>query len=74
MHSSTAAGLDMRHRLATLATCNLDQWALDFDGNLARITASIEEAKRRGARYRVGCACMLMNNVHAFLYLNSPDS
>ena len=52
----------MRHRLATLATCNLDQWALDFDGNLARITASIDEAKRRGARYRVGCACMLMKH------------
>ncbi|KAK9820653.1 hypothetical protein WJX81_008191 [Elliptochloris bilobata] len=44
----------MRHRLATLATCNLDQWALDFDGNLARIVASIKEAKRQGARYRVG--------------------
>ena len=49
----------MRHRLATVATCNLDQWALDFDGNLARIVASIEEAKRRGARYRVGCAAAL---------------
>ena len=43
----------MRHRLATLATCNLNQWAMDFDGNLQRIVASIEEAKRQGARYRV---------------------
>jgi NAD+ synthase (glutamine-hydrolysing) len=41
-------------RLATLATCNLNQWALDFDGNLARIRASIAEAKARGARYRLG--------------------
>ena len=41
-------------RMATLATCSLNQWALDFDGNLARIVASIEEAKSRGARYRVG--------------------
>ena len=41
------------HRLATLATCNLNQWALDFEGNLARIQRSIEEAKRQGARYRV---------------------
>lgn len=41
-------------RLATLATCNLNQWALDFDGNLARIRASIVEAKTRGARYRLG--------------------
>jgi NAD+ synthase (glutamine-hydrolysing) len=41
-------------RLATLATCNLNQWALDFDGNLARIRASIAEAKARGARFRLG--------------------
>lgn len=41
-------------RLATLATCNLNQWALDFDGNLARIRASIAEAKAHGARYRLG--------------------
>ena len=40
-------------RLAVLATCNLDQWAMDFEGNLRRITASIAEARRRGARYRV---------------------
>ena len=47
---------NMRHRLATLATCNLDQWALDFEGNLSRIQASIVSAKRLGAKYRV---CML---------------
>eukprot|EP00743_Colponemidia_sp_Colp-15_P002468 GILK01002675.1.p1 GENE.GILK01002675.1~~GILK01002675.1.p1 ORF type:complete len:704 (-),score=84.43 GILK01002675.1:103-2214(-) len=40
--------------LATVATCNLDQWALDFDGNLARIKQSIVEAKSRGATYRMG--------------------
>uniref|UniRef100_K3WJV2 Glutamine-dependent NAD(+) synthetase n=1 Tax=Globisporangium ultimum (strain ATCC 200006 / CBS 805.95 / DAOM BR144) TaxID=431595 RepID=K3WJV2_GLOUD len=40
--------------LVTVATCNLNQWALDFDGNLERIVASIREAKARGARYRVG--------------------
>lgn len=40
--------------LVTLATCNLNQWALDFDGNLERIVASINEAKVRGATYRVG--------------------
>eukprot|EP01031_Cornospumella_fuschlensis_P033728 gene33728-40805_t len=37
-----------------LATCNLNQWALDFDGNLARTLRSIEEAKAAGARYRIG--------------------
>ena len=43
-----------RRRLATLATCNLNQWALDFGGNLQRVIDSIAEAKRRGARYRCG--------------------
>ena len=42
-----------RQRLAVLATCNLDQWAMDFEGNLRRITRSIAEARRRGATYRV---------------------
>ena len=37
-----------------LATCNLNQWSLDFEGNTARIIESIEIAKSRGARYRLG--------------------
>lgn len=37
-----------------LATCNLNQWSLDFEGNTARIIESIEVAKARGARYRLG--------------------
>uniref|UniRef100_A0A8C3TFP8 Glutamine-dependent NAD(+) synthetase n=1 Tax=Chelydra serpentina TaxID=8475 RepID=A0A8C3TFP8_CHESE len=41
-------------RTATVATCALNQWALDFDGNLARILKSIEIAKYKGARYRLG--------------------
>jgi NAD+ synthase (glutamine-hydrolysing) len=41
-------------KLVTLATCNLNQWALDFEGNLGRIIESIEIAKARGARYRLG--------------------
>jgi NAD+ synthase (glutamine-hydrolysing) len=40
--------------LVTVATCNLNQWALDFDGNLERIVTSIKEAKEKGATYRVG--------------------
>lgn len=40
--------------VTTVATCNLNQWALDFDGNLARIIESIQEAKRQGAKYRLG--------------------
>ena len=39
---------------AVLATCNLNQWSLDFEGNTARIIESIEMAKARGARYRLG--------------------
>lgn len=53
----------MHHRLATLATCNLNQWALDFDGNLRRIIQSIEQAKAQGARYRVRATIFLAANV-----------
>lgn len=41
-------------RVTTLATCNLGQWAMDFEGNLTRIKRSIEVSKAKGARYRVG--------------------
>ena len=41
-------------RTATVATCALNQWALDFAGNRARTAASIAEAKKRGATFRVG--------------------
>ncbi|XP_070617816.1 glutamine-dependent NAD(+) synthetase [Erythrolamprus reginae] len=41
-------------RTVTVATCALNQWALDFDGNLERICKSIEIAKEKGARYRLG--------------------
>lgn len=41
-------------QLTTLATCNLNQWALDFEGNLERISQSIQMAKAAGARYRLG--------------------
>ncbi|KAF5331469.1 hypothetical protein D9758_015504 [Tetrapyrgos nigripes] len=39
--------------LITLAT-SLNQWALDFQGNMERILASIAIAKSRGATLRVG--------------------
>lgn len=41
-------------RYATVAVCVLNQWALDFDGNLGRILQSIKEAKEQGATYRTG--------------------
>lgn len=43
-----------RTPLVTVAACNLDQWALDFDGNLDRVVSSIRQAKAMGARYRLG--------------------
>ena len=43
-----------RTPLVTVATCNLNQWALDFDGNLDRVLRSIKQAKALGARYRLG--------------------
>ncbi|ROT43738.1 glutamine-dependent NAD(+) synthetase [Sodiomyces alkalinus F11] len=40
--------------LITLATCALNQWSLDFEGNLRRIKQSILQAKEAGATLRVG--------------------
>ncbi|KAH9893292.1 glutamine-dependent NAD(+) synthetase with GAT domain-containing protein [Cubamyces lactineus] len=40
--------------LITVATCSLNQWALDFEGNLQRILESIRIAKEQGATLRVG--------------------
>eukprot|EP00316_Scyphosphaera_apsteinii_P011296 CAMPEP_0119336928 /NCGR_PEP_ID=MMETSP1333-20130426/92934_1 /TAXON_ID=418940 /ORGANISM="Scyphosphaera apsteinii, Strain RCC1455" /LENGTH=764 /DNA_ID=CAMNT_0007347863 /DNA_START=29 /DNA_END=2323 /DNA_ORIENTATION=- len=40
--------------LATVATCNLNQWAMDFKGNLERIKLSIREAKEKGCSFRTG--------------------
>jgi len=44
----------MSSQLVKLATCNLNQWALDFDGNLARIRESIVRAKQQKCRFRLG--------------------
>ena len=41
-------------RKATFAVCTLNQWALDFDGNLERILESIKKARQLGAKYRTG--------------------
>lgn len=38
----------------TVSTCNLNQWALDFEGNKDRILQSIVEAKNQGSNLRVG--------------------
>ncbi|XP_055709599.1 glutamine-dependent NAD(+) synthetase isoform X2 [Phlebotomus papatasi] len=41
-------------RKVTVAVSTLNQWALDFQGNLSRILQSIVEAKEMGATYRTG--------------------
>lgn len=40
--------------LCKVATCNLNQFALDFDGNLERVKMSVKLAKEQGARLRNG--------------------
>ena len=40
--------------LVTVATCNLNQWAMDFEGNRDRIIESIRLAKEQGAQFRTG--------------------
>ena len=40
--------------LITVSTCTLNQWSLDFDGNLERIVESCRKAKEMGATYRLG--------------------
>jgi NAD+ synthase (glutamine-hydrolysing) len=46
--------------LVTVAACNLNQWALDFDGNLERIKESIRRAKSQHATYRLGPVSLSM--------------
>ncbi|XP_074025874.1 NAD synthetase [Leptinotarsa decemlineata] len=41
-------------RKVTIAASTLNQWALDFEGNLDRILQSILEAKELGATFRTG--------------------
>ncbi|XP_060531013.1 glutamine-dependent NAD(+) synthetase isoform X2 [Cylas formicarius] len=41
-------------RKVTVASATLNQWALDFEGNLDRILQSILEAKELGATFRTG--------------------
>lgn len=41
-------------RKVTVAVSTLNQWALDFEGNMGRIIQSIVEAKEMEATYRTG--------------------
>lgn len=44
----------MSSTLLTLATCSLNQWAMDFEGNYRRVKQSILISKQMGASYRLG--------------------
>lgn len=41
-------------RIVSVATCSLNQWAMDFDGNLERVKESIIKAKEQGCKIRSG--------------------
>jgi NAD+ synthase (glutamine-hydrolysing) len=41
-------------RKVTVAVTTLNQWALDFEGNMSRIIQSVIEAREMGAVYRTG--------------------
>lgn len=41
-------------RKVTVAVATLNQWAMDFEGNMNRILQSIIEARELGAQYRTG--------------------
>ena len=47
-------GIVKMTRQVIITVCTLNQWALDFDGNLRRILASIKLAKKAGAKLRTG--------------------
>lgn len=44
----------MDSQYVKIATCTLNQWAMDFEGNKQRIIESIQKAKDSGAKYRLG--------------------
>ena len=46
--------LSDKMRAVKLATCSLNQWAMDFEGNLTRTKESIRQARDAGATFRVG--------------------
>mmetsp|Transcript_105914 Transcript_105914/g.129211 ORF Transcript_105914/g.129211 Transcript_105914/m.129211 type:complete len:720 (-) Transcript_105914:58-2217(-) len=47
-------GLISVEQLCQITTCNLNQFAMDFDGNLDRIIESVKIAKKLGGKLRCG--------------------
>ena len=48
------ADFGMSPPIAVVATCSLNQWVLDFEGNKRRILESVRVAKEKGCKYRLG--------------------
>ena len=56
-------------RKTTLAVCTLNQWAMDFEGNMNRILQSIQSTKAAGDRYRVGTELEISSVFIFFIFL-----
>lgn len=41
-------------RVVKVASCTLNQWAMDFEGNKNRIITSLRECVQKGANVRLG--------------------
>ena len=54
LHSHARLFSSSPSTIVKLATCNINQFAMDFQGNLERTKESIRQAKAQGARYRLG--------------------
>ena len=55
-------------RKVTIAVCTLNQWALDFEGNLHRILQSIQEARESGASFRSGPELEIWYSINSVLF------
>jgi hypothetical protein len=59
-------------RTIVVAACSLNQWALDWEGNVTRIKESILVAKSRSAKLRVGPELEVSSNIqHLSLHSSS---
>lgn len=53
MKNKIASNNGMSPPIAIVATCSLNQWVLDFEGNKCRILESVKIAKEKGCKYRL---------------------
>jgi predicted amidohydrolase len=70
---STNANSNPAMKLITVATCSLNQWALDWEGNRDRILESIKVAKSRGATIRTGPELEVPGTTCSLKHLTKTD-